>query len=121
MEKILTGNHRLLKNLNSNVILNLVRTNTPIFGDRLAKITGMRPSTVQNMVVIGGEISNAKKFILEPIQQAISNGSLLGVERKFRLVESSLPSYSVALGAATVILQKICQGPIIKTIVLGEG
>lgn len=32
MEKILTGNHRLLKNLNSNVILNLVRTNTPIFG-----------------------------------------------------------------------------------------
>lgn len=69
-----------------------------------------------NMVVIGGEISKAKKSILDPIQQAISNGSSLGVERKFRLVESSLPGYSVALGAATIILQKIFQEPLIKTI-----
>jgi len=49
MEKILTGNHRLLKNLNSNIILNLVRTNAPISGASLAKIIGMRPSTVQNI------------------------------------------------------------------------
>jgi len=116
MEKILTGNHRLLKNLNSNVILNLVRTNTSISGARLSKSTGVRPLTVQNMVVIGGEISNAKKFILDPIQQTINNRCSLGVERKFRLVESSLPGYSVALGAATVVLQKIFQEPIIKTI-----
>ena len=50
MEKILTGNHRLLKNLKSNTILNLVRTNVPIFGASSAKITGIRPSTVQNIV-----------------------------------------------------------------------
>jgi predicted NBD/HSP70 family sugar kinase len=45
--KIVTGNHRLVKNINRNVILNLVRTNGPISGASLAKITGMRPSTVQ--------------------------------------------------------------------------
>ena len=50
MEKILTGNHRLLKNLNSNTILNLVRTNAPISGASLAKITSMIPSTVQNIL-----------------------------------------------------------------------
>ena len=50
MKKILTGNHRLLKNLNSNVVLNLVRTRAPISGASLAKITGMRPSTVQNIL-----------------------------------------------------------------------
>lgn len=49
-EKILTGNQRLLKNLNNNVILNLVRTRSPISGASLAKITGMRPSTVQNIL-----------------------------------------------------------------------
>ena len=50
MEKILTGNHRLLKNLNSNIILNLVRTNAPISGASSAKITSMRPSTLQNIL-----------------------------------------------------------------------
>ena len=50
MEKILTGNQSLLKKLNSNVILNLIRTNAPISGASLAKTTGMRPSTVQNIL-----------------------------------------------------------------------
>jgi len=50
MSKILTGNHRLLKNLNSSLILNLVRIKAPISGANLAKITGMRPSTIQNIL-----------------------------------------------------------------------
>ena len=50
MAEIITGNYRLLKDLNSNVILNLVRTNAPISGAELAKITGMRPSTVHNIL-----------------------------------------------------------------------
>jgi len=48
--EIITGNYRLLKDINSNVILNLVRTNAPISGAVLAKITGMRPSTVHNIL-----------------------------------------------------------------------
>jgi len=47
---IITGNYRLLKDLNSNIVLNLVRTKSPISGAELAKITGMRPSTVQNIL-----------------------------------------------------------------------
>ena len=50
MPEIITGNYRLLKDINSNVILNLVRTNAPISGAVLAKITGMRPSTVHNIL-----------------------------------------------------------------------
>lgn len=50
MAEIITGNSRLLKDLNSNVILNLVRTNAPISGAELAKITGMQPSTVHNIL-----------------------------------------------------------------------
>ncbi|MBN1465575.1 ROK family protein [candidate division KSB1 bacterium] len=47
---ILTGNHRLLKSINSTVIRDLVRTDSPISGAQLAKITGMRPSTVQKIL-----------------------------------------------------------------------
>jgi N-acetylglucosamine repressor len=50
LAEIITGNYRLLKDLNSNVVLNLVRTNAPISGAKLAKITGMRPSTIHNIL-----------------------------------------------------------------------
>lgn len=50
LTKIITGNYNLLKDLNSSIVLNLVRTNAPISGAELAKITGMRPSTVHNIL-----------------------------------------------------------------------
>jgi DNA-binding Lrp family transcriptional regulator len=51
MEKILTGNHSLLKNLNSKGILSLIRTKAPISGSNLAKIAGMRLSAVHNILI----------------------------------------------------------------------
>ncbi len=50
MKKILTGDYRLVKNLNSHIVLNLIRTRGPIYGADLAKITGMRPSTIMNIL-----------------------------------------------------------------------
>ncbi|MBN2357790.1 ROK family transcriptional regulator, partial [candidate division KSB1 bacterium] len=50
MKKIVTGNYRLVRNLNSQIVLNLVRTRGPIYGADLAKITGMRPSTIMNIL-----------------------------------------------------------------------
>ncbi|MBN1479984.1 ROK family transcriptional regulator [candidate division KSB1 bacterium] len=44
------ANYRLLKSLNKNTVLNLIRTDGPISGAALAKITGMRPATVQNIL-----------------------------------------------------------------------
>jgi N-acetylglucosamine repressor len=64
------------------------------------------------MIVIGGEISKAKGHLLESIRSTIQEKSWLIVDRKFQIVESSLFDHSVALGAATIILQKIFQGPI---------
>ena len=51
MEKFLTGNHTLLKNLNSKFILNLIRTKASISGSNLAKIAGMRLSAVHNILI----------------------------------------------------------------------
>lgn len=50
MKKILTGDYRLVKNLNSHIVLNLIRTRGPIYGADLAKITGMRPSTIMSIL-----------------------------------------------------------------------
>ena len=50
--KIVTGNQGLVKNLNSNIVLNLVRTSAPISGAELSKLTGMRPATIQNILKI---------------------------------------------------------------------
>jgi len=73
------------------------------------------------MIVIGGEATKAKDFLLDPIRQIIQSECSLGVERQFSVVESSLSNYAVALGAATIILQKIFREPLIKTIGFGEG
>ena len=50
MKKIITGDYRLVKNLNSHIVLNLIRTRGPIYGADLAKITGMRPSTIMSIL-----------------------------------------------------------------------
>ncbi|HNW59664.1 MAG TPA: ROK family transcriptional regulator [bacterium] len=50
MKKIITGDYRLVKNLNSHIVLNLIRTRGPIYGADLAKITGMRPSTIMTIL-----------------------------------------------------------------------
>lgn len=86
--------------------------------------TGLVPALFlldPKMIVIGGEATKAKDFLLDPIRQIIQNECSLGVERQFSVVESSLSNYAVALGAASIILQKIFQEPLIKTIGLGEG
>jgi len=50
MEQILTGNHRLLRNLNSNVILNRIRTQAPAIGTNFAFINNAKPSGMQNIL-----------------------------------------------------------------------
>lgn len=50
MKKIVTGDYRLVKKLNSSTVLNLIRTRAPISGADLAKITHMRPSTVMKIL-----------------------------------------------------------------------
>ncbi|HNS73563.1 MAG TPA: ROK family transcriptional regulator [bacterium] len=50
MKKIITGDYRLVKSLNSHIVLNLIRTRGPIYGADLAKITGMRPSTIMSIL-----------------------------------------------------------------------
>lgn len=50
MQKVVTGDYRLVKNLNNQLVLNLIRTNHQISGAALAKITRMRPSTIMNIL-----------------------------------------------------------------------
>lgn len=47
---MITGDYHLVKNLNSQIVLNLIRTRGPIYGADLAKITGMRSSTIMNIL-----------------------------------------------------------------------
>ncbi|MGO9481630.1 MAG: ROK family protein [Candidatus Kryptoniota bacterium] len=48
--KMQTGDHRLLKNINERLVLNLVRLNKVISSSDLVKITGMQASTVFNIL-----------------------------------------------------------------------
>jgi len=45
-----TGDIRLIKDINARLVLNLIRENKVISGAELAKITGMRPSTISNIL-----------------------------------------------------------------------
>ena len=45
-----TGDHRLLKNINERLVLNLVRLNRIISSSDLVRITGMQPSTIFNIL-----------------------------------------------------------------------
>ncbi len=47
---IQTGDIRLIKNINHRIILNLIRREGIVSGARLAQITGMRPSTISNLL-----------------------------------------------------------------------
>lgn len=49
MEKILTGNHRLLRNLNRNVILNHIRIKVPTIGTQLKLVKNITPQQVQSI------------------------------------------------------------------------
>jgi predicted NBD/HSP70 family sugar kinase len=85
------------------------------FFDYIGELFAHELSSVINlldpqMIVIGGEIAKAKKYILEPIHHLINNNGFLIADRKVQIVESSLAGNSVALGAASIILQKIFQG-----------
>ncbi len=50
MKKIITGNYHLVKKLNNNIVLNLIRSRGPIYGADLAKITGLRSSTIMKIL-----------------------------------------------------------------------
>lgn len=85
------------------------------FFDSVGELFARELSSVINlldpqMIVIGGEIAKAKNYLLEPIHQVISKNGLLIAERGVQIVESSLAGNSVALGAASIILQKIFKG-----------
>ncbi|NOX89627.1 MAG: ROK family transcriptional regulator [Calditrichaeota bacterium] len=45
-----TGDIRLIKDINARLVLNLIREHKVISGADLAKITGMRPSTISNIL-----------------------------------------------------------------------
>jgi len=48
--KMQTGDHKLLKNINERIVLNLIRLNKIISSSDLAEITGMQPSTIFNIL-----------------------------------------------------------------------
>ena len=68
------------------------------------------------MIVIGGEILGANKYILDPIRQAIRKKVSRVVNRNTEIVGSSVSQYSVALGGATIVLKKIFQDPVIDNV-----
>ena len=50
VENIITGNSKVVRNINRSMILNLIRTNEPISRAKIAKLTGLNKSTVSSIV-----------------------------------------------------------------------
>lgn len=107
--------HDLLKALDyqNETAIRFFKETGKIIGKELLNVVNLLDPS---MIIIGGEIAKAKQFILKPIEETLHNGYTLGVERKFHLVDSSLPDHSVALGTATIILQNIFQEPLTSSI-----
>ncbi|MBN1155152.1 ROK family transcriptional regulator [candidate division KSB1 bacterium] len=107
--------HHLIKacELENEIAIRFFKDTGEIIGKELLSVLNLLDPS---LIIIGGEIAKAKDFILDPIRETLKNGYTLGVERKFQLLESSLPDYSVALGTATIILQNIFQEPLSTSI-----
>jgi len=50
MQKTISGNAKVVRNINRSMILNLIRNNQPISRTKIAKITGLNKSTVSSIV-----------------------------------------------------------------------
>ncbi len=114
MKKIITGDYRLVKKLNSQIILNLIRTKAPISGAELAKITRMRPSTIMNilkhlekkgLILKVGTGESTKLGGRKPILWEICGnyGYVLGIELELNEIQAILLDLNSQLIAKQVI------------------
>jgi predicted NBD/HSP70 family sugar kinase len=114
MKKIVTGDYRLVKKLNSQIILNLIRINAPISGAELARITKMRPSTIMNilkhlekkgLILKLGTGNSTKLGGRKPILWEIcgSYGYVLGIELELNNIQAILLDLKSQLIAKEVI------------------
>lgn len=114
MKKIVTGDYRLVKKLNSQIILNLIRTKAPISGAELAKITKMRPSTIMNilkhlekkgLILKVGIGESTKLGGRKPILWEICGnyGYVLGIELELNEIQAILLDLNSQLIAKQVI------------------
>ena len=85
-----------------------------IVGEELIKVINMLDPY---MVVVGGEILDANSFILDPIRQSVNKKLSNNGNRQIEIVGSSFSRYSIALGAATIILKKIFQDPSVDHVI----
>ena len=88
-----------------------------LFFDKIGKLIAGELFSIINLldprvIVIGGEVAKAKEYIIKPINDAIQKNGLFASNRNLKVVESSLTTNAVPLGAASLILQKIFQGPL---------
>jgi predicted NBD/HSP70 family sugar kinase len=81
-----------------------------IVGEELVKVINMLDP---GMIIIGGEILGADKYLLDPIRRRIQEKMSQVVSRKTAIMGSSLSQNSVALGGATIVLKRIFQDPLI--------
>jgi predicted NBD/HSP70 family sugar kinase len=63
------------------------------------------------MVILGGDIADASDYILNPIRNAIRRKALDAVADVVKVETSSFGLYSVAVGAASLILQQVYREP----------
>jgi len=98
---MLTGDIRLIKNLNDSIVLNLIREKEIISGAELANITGMRPSTIANII---------KNFIAKELIVGMGKGKSTekGGKRPFLWSINKVSGYTIGIdveiGQMTAVL-----------------
>jgi len=74
-----------------------------------------------NMVVIGGEISTAGDMLLDALRRAVRGRALAGAMAHSRIVTSNLGPRSIAVGAATLVLEAALKNQQLFTHTLQEA
>ncbi len=106
-----TGDFRLIRNLNDRLVLNLIREHEEISGADLAQVTGLRPSTISNilkgleskdLIVNRGKGKSTFKGGKRPFLWALNNNSIYSLGVDIEIGEVSL----VILGMTGVTIGK---------------
>lgn len=119
----LGGKQMAIEDVDLSILLELVKSEDKMalcIFEQMGQIIGKELTYVMNlldpdMVIIGGEIAKAKEYIIDPISATLDKELVSDIKRNFKIVASSLPGYSVPLGAASLILQRIFQEPVVGT------
>ncbi len=115
-DNFISGNHKIVRNINRSAILNLVRERHPVSRAALSKLSDLNKSTNiikgidPEIVVLGGIITTAWDLIYPEITKEIRSRVFFKLNESRKVFPTSLKERSSLVGAFTLAIKEIFKG-----------